>query len=127
MSKNFELDLTPQNEEWIKLIPNATKNMDIVFNKLVEMSINEGLLLEVISQSLTVTDLQKFKNTYSKMQTKRAGFLNELDVSSTQAERKKVTQTQTIEVETEAETVSKPTKQKQKKEIKSHGFDEDTF
>jgi len=125
MSKNFELDLTPQNEEWVKLIPNATKNMDIVFNKLIEMAINEGLLLEVISQSLTVTDLQKFKTTYSKMQTKRAGFLNDLDVAPIQTERKKVTQTQTIEVE--AETISKPTKQKPKKEVKSHGFDEDVF
>ena len=129
MSKNFEVDLTPQNEEWIKLIPNAIKNLDIVVNKLVETAINEGLLLEVISQSLTVQDLQKFKNSYGKMQTKRAGFLDELDVAPTHIERKKVTQTMVAEVEHEivAPIIQKKKPAIAKKKPTTHGFDEDIF
>jgi len=134
MSKKFELNLTPQNEEWIKLIPNAAQNNDIVFNKLIEMAINEGLLLEVISQSLTVTDLNKFKNVYAKMQSKRAEYMAELDVTPAHVERKRVVQTSSIEVEQEVvdaddyEEVVETPKTPAKKEKKiSHGFDEDTF
>ena len=128
MSKNFEIDLTPQNEEWIKLTPNTTKNTDIIFNKLIETAINEGLLLEVISQSLTLADLKKFKTTYGKMQTNRAGFLDELDVVPTHVERKKVTQTVIAEVEEETVAPAPPKKKTQpKKKPTTHGFDEDTF
>ncbi len=128
MPKNFEVDLTPQNEEWIKLIPNAPKNMDIVFNKLIEIAINEGLLLEVISQSLTVADLKKFKTTYGKMQTNRAGYLEDLDVAPMQTERKKVTQTVIAEVEEEMiHPEPKKKAAKLQKKPTTHGFDEDTF
>ena len=134
-NKKFELTLTPQNEEWIKLIPNASQNNDIVFNKLIEMAINEGLLLEVISQSLTVMDLNKFKNGYSKMQTKRAEYMNELEIQPMHVERKRVVQTQTIGVEEEIqdaddyeEVVETPKPKPAKKEKKmSYGFDESTF
>lgn len=134
-NKKFELTLTPQNDEWVKLIPNASQNNDIVFNKLIEMAINEGLLLEVISQSLTVADLSKFRTAYSKMQSKRAEYMNDLDVQPMHVERKRVVQTQTVEVENEVvdaddyEEVVVTNKQKSvKKEKKmSHGFDEDTF
>ena len=142
MAKKFEINLTPQNEEWIKLIPNAVQNNDIIFNKLIEAAISEGLLLEVISQSLTVGDLAKFKNGYAKMQTKRAEYMSELDVTPIQIERKRATpqvpqvpQTplQTVQpTETEQEEINqekvreistlKPNKRKM-----SHGFDEDTF
>ncbi len=130
-TKNLEVNLTPQNQEWIKLIPNTPINQDIVFNKLIEMAISEGLLLEVISNSLTVGDLSKFKNAYGKMQSKRAGFLEDLDVTPTHVERKTIKQTFVEEVETE-EVDPKPTPKKivkkaPKKEVKSHGFDEDTF
>ncbi len=130
MASNLEINLTPQNQEWIKLIPNAAVNQDIVFNKLIESAISEGLLLEVISNSLTVGDLSKFKNTYSKMQSKRAGFLEDLDVTPTHVERKSVKQTFVEEVEEEEiipEPKKKVVKRSPKKELKSHGFDEDTF
>lgn len=130
MANKLEVSLTPQNQEWIKLIPNAPVNQDIVFNKLIEMAINEGLLLEVISNSLTVGDLSKFKNAYGKMQSKRAGFLEDLDVTPTHVERKTIKQTFVEEVETETidpEPTRKVVKKASKKEVKSHGFDEDTF
>jgi len=126
MSKNFEVDLTPQNEEWIKLIPNASKNSDIIFNKLIEPSINEGMLLEIISQSLTLSDLKKFKTSYGKMQTNRAGFLHELDVTPTHIERKRVTQTVTSELDEEL-IEPEPPKKTVKKVEKKVGWDEDTF
>lgn len=129
MAKKFEVNLTPQNEEWIKLIPNATQNNDIIFNKLIEMGINEGLLLEVISQSLTVTDLNKFKNAYAKMQSKRAEYMADLDVQPMHVERKRVVQTQSVEVEQEEiipEEIEAPEPPKKTKKH-SHGFDEDTF
>lgn len=130
-SKKFEINLTPQNEEWIKLIPNQTQNNDIVFNKLIEMAINEGLLLEVISQSLTMGDLSKFKTAYGKMQTKRAGFLDELDVTPSHVERKRVVQTMSVEVDEEeilpTVEIKEPPKQKKKVAEKKVGWDEDTF
>jgi hypothetical protein len=130
MSNKLEVNLTPQNQEWIKLIPNANVNQDIVFNKLIETAISEGLLLEVISNSLTVGDLSKFKTTYSKMQSKRAGFLEDLDVTPPHIDRKKVTQTFVEEIE-EEEIEPTPTrkviKKTPKKEVKSHGFTEDSF
>lgn len=128
MSKNFQVDLTPQNEEWIKLIPNASKNIDIVTNKLLETSIIEGLLLEAISQSLTTTDLQKFKTAYNKMQAKRTSFMEDLDITPAKVERKKVTQTVVAEVEEEEiipeleEVKTQKTKQKS-----GPSWDEDTF
>ena len=132
-TKKFELNLTPQNEEWVKLIPNPAQNMDIVFNKLIDTSINEGLLLEVISQSLTVSDLSKFKNSYSKVQTKRAEHMADLEITPAHIERKKVVHTQSIEVEEEEiipEELPPPPKPKTKpapeKKI-SHGFDESVF
>jgi len=130
MANKLEVSLTPQNQEWIKLIPNTTVNQDIVFNKLIEMAISGGLLLEVISNSLTVGDLSKFKNAYSKMQSKRAGFLEDLDVTPTVTERKSIKQTFVEEVETETidpEPVRKVVKKSPKKEVKSHGFTEDSF
>jgi pyruvate formate-lyase activating enzyme-like uncharacterized protein len=137
MAKKFEVNLTPQNEEWIKLIPNAVQNNDIIFNKLVEMAINEGLLLEVISQSLTVGDLSKFKTAYSKMQAKRAEHMAELDVQPMHVERKRVVQTQTVEVESEVvdaedfeEVVEAPKPAKKEKKMShgfGNGFDESTF
>jgi len=127
--KKFEVTLTPQNEEWIKLIPNATQNSDIVFNKLIEMAINEGILLEVISQSLTVTDLSKFKTSYSKMQSKRAEYMSALDITPSHIERKRVVQTQSTGVE-EEEIIPEeiiPEKQSKKEKKMSHGFSESTF
>lgn len=127
----FEISLTPQNDEWIKLIPNAGVNTDIIMNKLIEMAVNEGLLLEVISQSLTVADLSKFRNSYAKMQAKRAEYMAELDVTPTHVERKRVVQTQTVEVEQEEiipEAVApKPKAQAKPAKKLSTGFDEDTF
>ena len=127
-TKKFELNLTPQNEEWVKLIPNQSQNVDIVFNKLIESSINEGLLLEVISQSLTVSDLYKFKNAYSKIQSKRAEHMASLEITPAHIERRRVVQTQTIEVEEEEiipEDIQPPKHKKEKKV--SHGVDESTF
>jgi len=123
MANKLEVYLTPQNQEWIKLIPNSLVNQDIVINKLIEVAISDGLLLEVISNSLTVGDLAKFKNAYSKMQSKRVGFLEDLDVTAIQVERKKVVNNELVveaEVPKKATTVAKKT-------VKSHGFDEDTF
>lgn len=124
MANKLEVNLTPQNQEWIKLIPNTSVNQDFVFNKLIEIAIQEGLLLEVISNSLTVGDLSKFKTVYSKMQSKRASFLDDLDVSTTHVERKSVKQNYVEEVE---EVEPKVAKNTPKKEVKSHGFTEDSF
>lgn len=128
MVNKLEVNLTPQNQEWVKLIPNSVVNQDIVFNKLIEMAIIDGLLLEVISNSLTVGDLSKFKNAYSKMQSKRASFLEDLDVTMVQVERKKVVHNELV-VEEEVEEVEEPKKVKKvvKKKPTTHGFDEDTF
>jgi len=128
MSKNFEINLTPQHEEWIKLIPNASKNMDIVFNKLIEYSINDNILLEIISQTLTVADLQKFKNSYSKMQSKRASFIDDLEI--TKKSMKHIEIVDEPKIIEDLEPIKKETKisqkPKQSKKV-SHGFDEDTF
>lgn len=130
MAKAFEINLTPQNDEWIKLIPTSSpQNIDIVMNKLIDAAINEGLLLEIISQSLTISDLAKFKTLYSKMQSKRLEYMNELEITPTQVERKKVIQSQPVEpvIETDIpeELPVKPAPNKGKKV--SHGFDESTF
>lgn len=135
MAKKMEVNLTPQNDEWINLIPNAQQNLDIVFNKLIEMAINEGLLLEIISQSLTLNDLSKFKSSYSKIQAKRAEYMADLDVQPMHVERKRIVQTQTVEVEQEVQDADeievrqqknhKPTKKVTK--THSHGFEEDSF
>ena len=130
MAKAFEINLTPQNDEWIKLIPTSSpQNIDIVMNKLIDAAINEGLLLEIISQSLTISDLAKFKTLYSKMQSKRIEYITELEITPTQVERKKVIQSQPVEpvIETDIpeELPVKPAPNKGKKV--SHGFDESTF
>lgn len=130
MAKAFEINLTPQNDEWIKLIPTSSpQNIDIVMNKLIDAAINEGLLLEIISQSLTISDLAKFKTLYSKMQSKRLEYMTELEITPTQVERKKVIQSQPIESDIETEIPEelpvKPAPNKGKKV--SHGFDESTF
>ena len=130
MAKAFEINLTPQNDEWIKLIPTSSpQNIDIVMNKLIDAAINEGLLLEIISQSLTISDLAKFKTLYSKMQSKRIEYITELEITPTQIERKKVIQSQPVEpvIETDIpeELPVKPAPNKGKKV--SHGFDESTF
>lgn len=130
MAKAFEINLTPQNDEWIKLIPTSSpQNIDIVMNKLIDAAINEGLLLEIISQSLTISDLAKFKTLYSKMQSKRIEYITELEITPTQVERKKVIQSQAIESDIETdipeELPVKPAPNKGKKV--SHGFDESTF
>ena len=130
MAKAFEINLTPQNDEWIKLIPTSSpQNIDIVMNKLIDAAINEGLLLEIISQSLTISDLAKFKTLYSKMQSKRIEYITELEITPTQVERKKVIQSQPIESDIETdipeELPVKPAPNKGKKV--SHGFDESTF
>lgn len=130
MAKAFEINLTPQNDEWIKLIPTSSpQNIDIVMNKLIDAAINEGLLLEIISQSLTISDLAKFKTLYSKMQSKRLEYMTELEITPTQVERKKVVQSQPIESDIETEIPEelpvKPAPNKGKKV--SHGFDESTF
>ncbi len=130
MAKAFEINLTPQNDEWIKLIPTSSpQNIDIVMNKLIDAAINEGLLLEIISQSLTISDLAKFKTLYSKMQSKRIEYMTELEITPTQVERKKAIQSQPIESDIETdipeELPVKPAPNKGKKV--SHGFDESTF
>ena len=130
MAKAFEINLTPQNDEWIKLIPTSSpQNIDIVMNKLIDAAINEGLLLEIISQSLTISYLAKFKTLYSKMQSKRLEYMTELEITPTQVERKKVIQSQPIESDIETEIPEelpvKPAPNKGKKV--SHGFDESTF
>ena len=130
MAKAFEINLTPQNDEWIKLIPTSSpQNIDIVMNKLIDAAINEGLLLEIISQSLTISDLAKFKTLYSKMQSKRIEYMTELEITPTQVERKKVVQSQPIESDIETEIPEelpvKPAPNKGKKV--AHGFDESPF
>jgi len=133
MAKKFEIQLTPQNEEWLQLIPNHSSNIDLIFNKLINSAINEGIFLEVISQSLTLNDLAKFKTTYSKLQSARAKHMLDLEITPTHTERKKIIQTQTIEVEKEEIIPEEikvviPPKVAEKKEKKiSHGFDEDSF
>lgn len=118
-TKKFEINLTPQNDEWVKLIPNPSQNMNNLFNKLIDASIDEGLFLEVVAQSLTVPDLAKFKTAYSKLQTKRAEHIADLEMSSGQIERRK-----TVVQPIEEEVV--PTK-KETKKTHSHGFTEDSF
>src|SRR5574344_337218 len=130
MAKAFEINLTPQNDEWIKLIPTSSpQNIDIVMNKLIDAAINEGLLLEIISQSLTISDLAKFKTLYSKMQSKRLEYMTELEITPTQVERKKVIQSQPVESDIETDIPErlpvKPGPSKGKKV--SHGFDESTL
>ena len=130
MAKAFEINLTPQNDEWIKLIPTSSpQNIDIVMNKLIDAAINEGLLLEIISQSLTISDLAKFKTLYSKMQSKRIEYITELEITPTQVERKKVIQSQPIESDIETDIPEElPVKSAPNKGKKvSHGFDESTF
>ncbi|MBX9838819.1 MAG: hypothetical protein K2X69_10975, partial [Silvanigrellaceae bacterium] len=70
-SKNFEIQLTPQNDEWVKLIPNSDQNMHLIMNKLIEHCIDDGVFLAIISKSLTLADLIKFKSAYSKLHSKR--------------------------------------------------------
>jgi len=124
-NKKFEINLTPHNEEWIKLIPNPSQNMDNIFNKLVDITKDDGLLLEIITQCLTVADLSKFKTAYSKMNAKRAEHVADLDINVVQVERKKPIQTQIVEQE---EIHQEPIKSNSKKEKKmTHGFDESTF
>lgn len=135
--KKFEIVLTPQNDEWIKLIPNASQNMDNVINKLLSASINEGLFLEVISQSLTLADLAKFKASYSRLQLKRAEHMADLEITPTHVERRKVVQTQTVEVDEEdivpedlptpKQPKSAPSSKKESKKQLGHGFTEDSF
>ena len=127
---NLEVNLTPQNQEWVKLIPNPTQNLDIIFNNLIDASIREGLLLEVISQSLAVSDLSKFKNAYGRIQAKRAAHMAELEIAPPQIERKKVIHTESVEAEEELVEVEeiKPAQLPKKKEKKlSHGFEESEF
>lgn len=129
-SKLLDVNLTPQNQEWVKLIPNPTQNLDIVFNKLIDSAINEGLLLEVISQSLTVSDLSKFKNACVRMQAKRAAHMADLEIAPPQIERSKVVRTENIEVEEEVVVSEeiKPNKPIKKKEKDlSSGFSETSF
>lgn len=130
MAKGFEINLTPQNDEWIKLIPNSPQNVDIVMNKLIEAAINDGMLLEIIAQSLTVPDLLKFKTMYSKMQLKRVEYMSDLEITPHHIERKKVVQTQIIETDSE-EIIPEEITVKQTTPIKpkkpSHGFSEDSF
>jgi hypothetical protein len=135
--KKFEINLTPQNDEWIKLIPNASQNMDNVVNKMISAAINEGLFLEVISQSLTLADLSKFKSAYARLQTKRAEHMADLEITPTHTERRKVVQTQTVEVDSEdiipedlPSQKQKSTQSSSKKDTKKqlgHGFTEDSF
>ena len=127
-TKKFEIQLTPQNDEWIKLVPNAQQNMDNIMNKLISTAISEGLFLEVISQSLSLADLSRFKAAYSRLQTKRAEHMADLDVTPTHVERKKVVTTKTVEVDSES-IASEPTPKKiiKKEKPLGHGFDEQTF
>ncbi len=130
MTKKFEIDLTPQNEEWVKLIPNTEQNQNLIFNKLIEMAINNGLLLDVISQSLTLSDLTKFKSAYSKMQSKRAEYMDGLDIGSMYVEKKRVISIPTT-VEENNTIVRNDNLQKsenaRKPEKKVSGFTESTF
>jgi len=135
MAQNkLEIVLTPQNDEWIKLIPNQTQNLNIVFNKLIDAAIGEGLLLEVISQALTISDLSKFKTSYARIQSKRAEYMADLEITPPHIERRKVVQTQSIEIDEEdiipedIKPVSTQSAASPKKEKKiSHGFDESVF
>lgn len=133
-TKKFEIQLSPQNEEWIKLVPNTQQNMDIIMNKLISSAISEGLFLEVISQSLTLADLSKFKVAYSRLQAKRAEHMADLDVTHPHVERKKIVKTSTVEVESEdivpedlPVAVSKTPKKESPKKQLGHGFTEDSF
>lgn len=126
--KKFGINLTPQNDEWIKLIPNPNQNMDFVINKLVSVCINDGTFLEIISQSLTLSDLSKFKLAYSKLQSKRAEHIADLDINSAQPERKK---TPTVNVDSdgfnEITKSPQPIIKKDAKKQLGHGFAEDSF
>jgi len=115
MSKKNEiiLDLTPQNLEWIELIPFQNKNIEIVFNKLLSTSIENSNFLEVISKTLNVSDLQKFKTSFLKMQNKR----NEcLEILKCPTESKNLLKENISEEKIEIDVVKTP-----------HGFAEDTF
>jgi hypothetical protein len=131
-SKKFEISLTPQNDEWVNLIPNPSLNVDIIFNKIIDAAINEGLFLEVISQSLTLNDLAKFKSSYTKMQTTRAKHMADLEITPVHTERKRVVQTQTVEIgkeeiiPEEISVIVEPKAEKKEKKM-SHGFSEESF
>lgn len=131
MAKKFEIQLTPQNEEWIGLIPNPLQNVDILFNKLFDSAVNGGNFLEIISQSLTLNDLAKFKVAYNKMQQKRAEHIAGLDIGGQDKKNQMVVeQIQQNTVEKEIFEDVKKTKEEKpaKKEKKiSHGFDEMEF
>ena len=113
--------------------------MDILFNKLIDVSINEGLFIKIISQTLTVSDLAKFKTVYTKMNIKRLEHIADLKITPLQIEQKEMISTQIIEyddslmtnttkeemftMDTIKEEIESPKKEKQQ----NHGFDEDSF
>jgi len=125
-NKSLTVNLTPQNEEWISLIPNQTQNLDIFFNKLIDFSISDGLFLEVISQSLTVADLSKFKTAYSRIQAKRAVHMAELETTPLYVDKRKTNDSLTEEDEIIQEESSVVPPKKQEKKL-THGFSETEF
>jgi len=130
--KKIDLKLSPQNDEWMKMIPNIAQNRDIILNKLIEVSINDGLLLEIISQSLTITDLSKFKDIYTKMYTERAQHISDLENPSIHIERKKKIHVEKTEVYddiscSDGNPIPLKAKQITTQEKNSNGFDEQTF
>lgn len=131
-SKNFEIQLTPQNDEWVKLIPNSDQNMHLIMNKLIEHCIDDGVFLAIISKSLTLADLIKFKSAYSKLHSKRMEYITALDIRlSQQLEVKKPIQMiediqPQIFIESSDE-VSIPTPPIQSKKANKSGFTEDAM
>lgn len=129
--KKIEFIVMPQNEEWINLIPNMEKNKDIIFNKLIELAVNDGLILDAVAASLTVADLFKFKASYSKMQSKRAEFFDEVGATNRapKVSKRQSKIDETVESEVEAAQEQTIPVQPIKKEVKkmTHGFDEDSF
>jgi len=79
----LSIKLNPQNEEWIGLIPNQTKNLDNFFNKLIEESVRSGDFIRIITETLSITDLQKFKVSYTRLNSKIEKCLEELEVEKT--------------------------------------------
>jgi len=104
-SKSLYIELTPRNKEILALIDekfNAKVYFNLIFNKLLENSVNSGEFLNLLNEILSTSDLKKFNEGFNE-------FLNErnikIEISSSDEDNK-----------IEENTITK-----------SNGFESDTF
>lgn len=123
--KKFEVKLTPQNEEYVNLIPNLTLNLDIILNKMIDAAVEDGTLLSTTTTSLNVNDLSRFKSSYEKLQSKRKSYMDALEVTLPYTKRSVAD----VYEEDVYEVVDEPVERlpKVKEQKLSHGFTETDF